>query len=232
MNITTRFIEEMVSLAKSYCDDADEAAATFRGGSFAEYSMISLHGLRIFLDETYEMTIDQLEVMSPILEIVGLKPDDLLHPSTLNKWFDRIVMQVWRVLLRHSAQLHSPSAHVAVDATYYERSAASKHYCDRTNYCVQTIEATKLVDTATQAILDVHCTTTREGNDAEVCAQLAPGTRASCRRLLPTRATTASGYARHSGGEGYVPSSNIVSSHHTAMHITPELTTISTDNEP
>jgi IS5 family transposase len=58
-------------------------------------------------------------------------------------------------------------------ATHYERSPASKHYCDRTNYCVQTIEATKPVDTETQAILDVHCTTTREGSDAEVCAQLA-----------------------------------------------------------
>ena len=82
-------------------------------------------------------------------------------------------MRVWRVLLRHSAQLHDPSPHVAVDATYYERSPASKHSCDRTNYRVQTVEATKLVDTETQAILDVHCTTTRKGSDADVCAQLA-----------------------------------------------------------
>ena len=65
------------------------------------------------------------------------------------------------------------SPHIAVDATYYERSPASKHYCDRTNYCVQTVEATKLVDTETQAILDVHCTTTREGSDADVCEQFA-----------------------------------------------------------
>ena len=119
------------------------------------------------------MIIDRLEVMPPILEIIGLEPDDLPHPSTVNKWLDTIVMQVWRVLLRHSAQLHDPSPHVAVDATYYERSPASKHYCDRTNYHVQTVEATKLVDTKTQAILDVHCSTTREGSDAEVCAQLA-----------------------------------------------------------
>ena len=101
MNVTTRFTEEMVSLAKSYCDDSDETAAPEGGGSFAEYAMISLHGLRIFLDETYEMIIDRLEVMPPILEIIGLEPDDLPHPSTLNKWLDKIVMQVWRVLLRH-----------------------------------------------------------------------------------------------------------------------------------
>jgi len=47
------------------------------------------------------------------------------------------------------------------------------NYCERTNYRVQTVEATKLVDTDTQAILDVHCTTTREGSDADVCEQLA-----------------------------------------------------------
>ena len=173
MNITTRFTEEMVSLAKSNSDDADETAAPEGGGSFAEYAMISLHGLRIFLDETYEMIIDRLEVMPPILDVIGLEPDELPDPSTLNKWLDRIKMAVWRVLLRHSAQLHDPSPHAALDATYYERSPTSKHYCDRTNYRVQTIEATKLVDTETQAILDVHCTTTREGSDAEVCLQLA-----------------------------------------------------------
>jgi IS5 family transposase len=135
--------------------------------------MISLHGLRIFLGETYEMIIDRLEVMLPVLEIVGLKTDDLPDPSTLNMWFDWMVLDVGRVRLRRMALQHDPSPHVAVDATYYERSPASKHYCDRTSYRVQTVEATKLVDTESQAILGVHCTTTREGSDADVCAQLA-----------------------------------------------------------
>ncbi len=107
--------------------------------------------------------------MPPILDIIGLEPNDLPHPSTFNKWLDRIEIAVWRVLLCHSAQLHDPSPHTAIDATYYERSPASKHYCGRTDYRVQTLEATKLVDTETQPILDVHCTTTREGSDAEIC---------------------------------------------------------------
>lgn len=64
--------------------------------------MISLHGLRIFLDETYEMTIDRLEVMLPIPKIIGLEPDDLPHSATPNKWFNKIVMEVWRVLLPHN----------------------------------------------------------------------------------------------------------------------------------
>jgi hypothetical protein len=79
---------------KSYCDNPDEAAAPEGGGSFAEYAMISLHRLRIFLDETYEMIIDRLEMMPPILEIVGLESDDLQDPCTLNKWFDRIAMEL------------------------------------------------------------------------------------------------------------------------------------------
>jgi IS5 family transposase len=172
MNITTRLTEELVSLAKSYSVDAGELSPPEGGDWFAEWTMISLHSLRIFLEKSYVMTLDLLETMTQILDVIGLESDDL-HPSTLNKWLDRIEMAVWRVLLRHSAQLHDPSPHVAVDATFYERSPASKHYCDRTNYRVQTIEATKLVDTDTQAILDIHCTTTREGSDADMCAQLA-----------------------------------------------------------
>jgi len=65
MNVTTRLTEETVSLAKSYCDDSNEIGAPKGGGSFAEYAMISFHGLRIFFEETYEMIIDRLEVMPP-----------------------------------------------------------------------------------------------------------------------------------------------------------------------
>ncbi|WP_369335267.1 transposase [Natrialba sp. PRR66] len=56
-------------------------------------------------------------------------------------------------------QLHDPSGHAAIDATFFDRENASKHYCRRTNYRVQTLKATALVDTASQAILDGHCTT-------------------------------------------------------------------------
>jgi IS5 family transposase len=76
------------------------------------------------------------------------------------------------VLLRQSAQQHDPSAHAAVDVTFYERDRASRHYCQRTNYRVQTLKVTKLVDTETQVILDLHCSTTREGSDADLCEQI------------------------------------------------------------
>lgn len=57
--------------------------------------MISLHGLRIFLKKSYVITLDLLETMTQILEIIGLDPDDLPHPTTLNKFLYRIEMDVY-----------------------------------------------------------------------------------------------------------------------------------------
>jgi IS5 family transposase len=48
-----------------------------------------------------------------------------------------------------------------------------RHHCQRTSYRAQKLKVTKLVYTDTQAILDVHCSTTRERSDADLCAQIA-----------------------------------------------------------
>jgi hypothetical protein len=46
-----------------------------------------------------------------------------------------------------------------MDATFFDRKNASKHYCRRTNYRVQTLKKIALVDTVTRTVLDVRCTT-------------------------------------------------------------------------
>ena len=173
MTQISRFIGEVVPVAQSVAGDGDESAAPEGGGGFADYAFVSLHCLRIYLDTSYRMTIDLLKEMPQIIGDTGLEAADLPHPSTLCKAFDEMSMSVCRVLLRQSAQLHDPSKHGAIDATFYERSAASRHYCQRTSYRVQKLKVTKLVDTDTQAVLDVHCSTTREGSDADLCAQIA-----------------------------------------------------------
>ena len=173
MTQISRFIGEVVPVAKRVTGDGDESAAPEGGGGFADYAFVSLHCLRIYLDTSYRMTIDLLKEMPQIIGEIGLEAADLPHPSTLCKAFDEMSMSVCRVLLRQSAQLHDPSKHGAIDATFYERSAASRHYCQRTSYRVQKLKVTKLVDTDTQAVLDVHCSTTREGSDADLCAQIA-----------------------------------------------------------
>jgi len=110
--------------------------------------------------------------MPHILAEIGLEPDELPDHSTLVKAFDRLTMEVWRVLLRLSAQEHETSGHAAIDSTYFDRENASKHYCRRTNYHVQTLKTTALVDTDTQAVLDVHCTTEKR-HDTQIGWQVA-----------------------------------------------------------
>ncbi len=81
-------------------------------------------------------------------------------------------MSVCRVLLRQSAQLHDPSKHGAIDATFYERSAASRHCCQRISYRVQKLKVTKLVDTDSRRPRR-SLFNDLEGSDADLAEQIA-----------------------------------------------------------
>ena len=159
MSKISRFTSKVIRLAKNAVGGRGEVAAPEGGGGFADYAVVSLHCLRVYLEKSYREALDLLSEMPHILGEIGLEPADLPDHSTLVKWFDRIKTALWRVLLRLSAQLHDPSGHAAIDATFFDRENASKHYCRRTNYRVQTLKTTALVDTKSHAILDVHCTT-------------------------------------------------------------------------
>jgi len=159
MSKISRFTQKAVSLAKNAVGRQGEVAAPEGGGGFADYVVVSLHCLRVYLEKSYRETLDLLSEMPQILAEIGLDAADLPDPSTLVKAFDRLKTALWRVLLRLSSELHDPSGHAAIDATFFDRETASKHYCRRTNYRVQTLKTTALVDTETQAILDVHCST-------------------------------------------------------------------------
>ena len=162
MSKISRFTERVVTLAKNAV-----------GGGFADYAIVSLHCLRFYLGESYRTALDWLSEMPQILAEIGLETDELPDHSTLVKAFDRLTMAVWRVLLRPKiTQEHEPSGNAAIDSTYFDRENASKHYCRRTNYRVQTLKTTALVDTATQAVLDVHCTTEKR-HDSQIGWQVA-----------------------------------------------------------
>jgi IS5 family transposase len=83
------------------------------------------------------------------------------------------------------------------DATFYDRSPASRHYCQRISYRVQKLKVTKLVDTASQAVLDVHCSTNREGSDADLAEQIARVPAGDLRSLAADK-----GYDKQSLREG------------------------------
>jgi len=172
MSKISRFTKKAVQLAKNAVGGRGEVAAPEGGGGFAEYAVVSLHCLRVYLEKSYRETLDLLSEMPQILGEIGRVEADLPDHSTLVKWFDRIKTALWRVLLRLSAQLHEPSGHAAIDATFFDRETASKHYCRRTNYRVQTLKTTALVDTESHAIIDVHCTTEKR-HDTQLGWQVA-----------------------------------------------------------
>ncbi|ELZ00745.1 IS5 family transposase [Natrialba aegyptia] len=171
MSKISHFTGKVVTLAQSAVGGRGESAAP-QGGGFADYAVVSLHCLRIYLEKFYREALDLLSEMAQILAEIGFLKADLPDHSTLVETFDRIKMTVWPVLLRLSAQLHDPSGRAAMDATFFDRENASKHYSRRTNYRVQTLKTTTLVDTTTLAVLDVHCTT-KKRHDTQIGWQLA-----------------------------------------------------------
>ncbi len=48
-----------------------------------------------------------------------------------------------------------------MDAMFFDRKNASKYYCRRANYRVQTLKTTAFIDTELQVVLDVHWTIER-----------------------------------------------------------------------
>src|SRR6056297_443377 len=113
MSKISRFTSKAVQLAKNAVGGRGEAATPFGGGDFADYAVVSLHCLRVYLGESYRPTLDWLSEMPHILAEIGLETEELPDHSTLVQAFGRLTMAVWRVLLRLSAQEHEPSGDAA-----------------------------------------------------------------------------------------------------------------------
>lgn len=71
-------------------------------------------------------------------------------------------MAVWRVLLNVSLADLPLEGVAGSDASRFERAHASPHYTKQTNLTIQQLKTTLLVDTASNAVLDIHVTTTRK----------------------------------------------------------------------
>ena len=97
--------------------------------------------------------------------------DSIPAPSTLCKAFDRLEMAVWRVLLNVSRGDLPVNGVTGIDASGFERAHTSVHYTKRTNLTIQQLKTTLLVDTATNAVLDIHVTTTRK-HDTQIAPQI------------------------------------------------------------
>jgi IS5 family transposase len=118
---------------------------------------------------TYRDLVDELIEMPRIRDALNL--NSIPAPSTLCKAFDRLEMAVWRVLLNVSLADLPLNGVTGIDASGFERAHASTHYTKRTNLTIQQLKTTLLVDTATNAVLDIHVTTTRK-HDTQIAPQV------------------------------------------------------------
>ncbi|MFC7251491.1 IS5 family transposase [Halomicroarcula sp. GCM10025324] len=142
-----------------------------KGWRLRQYAVVSLHCLRVYLEKSYREALDLLSEMPQILAEIGLDAADLPDHSTLSSGLIESRQHSGECCCA-SRRSCDPSGHAAIDATFFDREHASKHYCRRTNYRVKTLKAAALVDTENQAILDVHCTTEKR-HDTQLGWQVA-----------------------------------------------------------
>lgn len=127
--------------------------------------------LKVKKTTMYRDLVDELIEIPRIQNILDLDP--IPAPSTLCKAFDRSEMVVWRVLLNVSLADVPLNGVAGIDVSGFERANASAHDTKRTNLTIQQLKTTLLVDTASNAVLGIHVTTTRK-HDTRIAPQVAP----------------------------------------------------------
>jgi IS5 family transposase len=161
-----RFVEQALHLARRA---VTRYSSKFSKRRYTLHQHIVLLCLKVRKNTTYRTLLDELVEMPRIQSALGL--EEIPSPSTLCKAFNRLDMAVWRVLLNLSVTLLPTNGVVGIDASSFDRSHASKHYTKRTNLTIQQLKVTLLVDTKSNAIIDVHVTTTRK-HDSQIAPSL------------------------------------------------------------
>jgi IS5 family transposase len=152
-----RFVERTFELAQQVIA---RYSSKYSKRRYTRPQHVVLLCLKVKKTTTYRDLVDELIEMPRIRDALNL--DSIPAPSTLCKAFDRLEMAVWRVLLRVSLVGLPLDGVTGIDASGFERAHASAHYTKRTNLTIQQLKTTLLVDTATNAVLDIHATTTRK----------------------------------------------------------------------
>ncbi len=161
-----QFVEQAYHLARRV---VPRYSSKFSKRQYTLHQHIVLLCLKVRKNTTDRMLLDELIEMPRVRKAIGL--EELPSPSTLCKAFSRLDMTVWRVLLNLSGSLFPTNGVVSIDASGFDRSHASKHYTKRAKLTIQQLKVTLLVDTRSNAILDVHVTTTRK-HDSQIAPSL------------------------------------------------------------
>lgn len=166
-----RFTSTCVSLAQKAVAGPPAPAVKRGDGGYADWVVIALHGLKEHLGHTYRQLLHVLSEMPRITRLLGLSTNTLPHFTTLCHAKERLYMPNWRRFLALSTQLHNLGEIQAIDASGFDRIAASRKYANRTNYTFKAMKTTVLVDCSSGTILDVHASTKRP-HDTAIARQL------------------------------------------------------------
>ena len=167
----TRFIETCVDLAKESV--VGRPAPAYQPGKtgYADWVMICLQCYKIREGETFRSLVDKLKVTPVVRKNLDIDVSELPHPSTICHALDRLTMAICRRLLNQTHTLHELGQVAAIDASSFDRVAASSRYQRETDYRVLSLKTTILVDCKTGVILDVHCSTNKP-HDAPIGEQV------------------------------------------------------------
>ncbi|GAB3687898.1 hypothetical protein GCM10028857_21480 [Salinarchaeum chitinilyticum] len=160
-------------------------------GGYADWVIVSIHGLKTYLDLPYRRLLDVLYEMPRIDRILNPEPRKLPDFTTVCSRMPGLKMSIWRDFLRLSAELHDTGEIQAIDAAGMDRIAASQHYAKRTNYTFRAVKTTALIDWRSCIILNIHCSM-KQPQDSQVAWQLLMRNLDKLNVLTPTKATTGS----------------------------------------
>jgi IS5 family transposase len=169
-----RFTKKVVALAQKAVVGNPKPPVQKGFSGYADWVMVSIHGLKTSLNLPYRRLLDILYEMLRIARILGLDVSELPDFSTVGARMQELKMPLWRDFLRLSAKLHDTGEIQAIDATGMDRIAASQHYAKRTNYTFKAVKTTALIDCKTGAILDIHFSM-KQPHDSKVAWQLLTG---------------------------------------------------------
>lgn len=97
--------------------------------------------------------------MVPIRSVLDPAIDELPHPLMLCKAMDRLTTALYRRLLKRTPTLQELGDITAIDASSFDRIAASRRYARRTDYRFMAMKTTLLVDCQSSTIHNLHCST-------------------------------------------------------------------------
>ena len=117
--------EKCIELATHVVDDPDEPAPD-GGGGFSEAFRIAANMLRIGAKKTYRSLETLLERTPAVRNAFDIDTDDVPDSSSVCKWYQDLVMEVWRLLLRRSAAVAGTSGRATIDSTLFTRGFRGK----------------------------------------------------------------------------------------------------------